>query len=120
LSIITFQKEATLWHVEEDRIPLARLAGLAVEIPRDLSAGLVVDRIPLARLAGLAVEIPLARLAGLAVGRIPLARSVALADDATALGCCASRHIERARCLTVQQSRRNKAKRSSQIVEPEK
>jgi hypothetical protein len=65
-------------------------------------------------------RIPLALLAGLAVGRIPLALSVALADDATASGCCASRHSERARCLTVQQSRRNKAKRNNQMVESEK
>jgi len=84
------------------------LAGLALEIPRDLSAGLVVGRIPLARLAGLAAD------------QIPLALSVALADGATASGCCGSRHSERARCLTAQQSRRNKAKRSSQMVESEK
>ena len=83
---------------------------MAVEILRDLSAGLVVDRTPLARWAGLAV------------GRIPLALSVALADAATASGCCAScasRHSERARCLTVQQRRRNKVKRYSQMVELE-
>ena len=74
----------------------------------DLSAALVVDRIPPARLAGWAV------------GRIPLARLVALADGATASGCCASQHSECARCLTVQQSLRNKAKRSTQMAESEK
>ena len=77
-------------------------------IHRDLSAALVVD------------QIPPARLAGLAVGRIPLALLVALADGATASGCCASRHSERARCLTAQQSRRNKANRRNQMVKSEK
>ncbi|MFO7661210.1 MAG: hypothetical protein R6X18_01325 [Chloroflexota bacterium] len=53
------------WHVEEDRIPLARLAGLALEILRDQSVGLAVGRIPPA----------------------PLAES----GDATAPGCCDNR-----------------------------
>jgi hypothetical protein len=65
---------------------------LALEIPRDLSAGLVVDRIPPALSAGLDVDrIPLALLAGLDVDRIPRDLSAELADAATASGCCDSR-----------------------------
>jgi hypothetical protein len=73
------------------------LAGLALEIPPDLSVGLAVDRIPLVLWVGLVVE-------------IPLARSVALADGATASGCCDSRHSEGARCLIVQHNLRKKSK----------
>ncbi len=55
-----------------------------------------MGRIPLARLAELAVDrIPLALSVGLAVDRIPLALSVGLADAATASGCCDSRHGKR-------------------------
>jgi hypothetical protein len=78
------------WHVEEDRIPLARLAGLALEILRDQSVGLAVDRIPPAPLAGLALEILRDQSVGLAVGRIPPAPLAEL-DDATAPGCCDNR-----------------------------
>jgi hypothetical protein len=53
-----------------------------VEIPQDLSVGLVVDRIPPALSAGLAAD------------RIHRDLSVALADDATASDCCASRNSE--------------------------
>ena len=68
------------------------MAGLALEIPQDLSVGLVVDRIPLALSAGLVVDrIPRALSAGLAVGRIPLVLSAESADAATAPGCCDSR-----------------------------
>ena len=105
-----------------------------MEILRDLSVGLVVDRIPPAPLAVSAVDRiprdPLAELAvdrirqdpsaGLAVDRIRRDLSAGLADAATASGCCASRHSERARCLTAQQSRRNKANRRNQMVKSEK
>jgi hypothetical protein len=67
------------------------LAGLALEIPPDLSAGLDVDRIPLALLAGLALEIPLALSAELAVDPIPRDQWAELADAATGSGCCGSR-----------------------------
>ncbi len=77
--------------------PPGPVGGVGRGNPPGLSVGWVVDRIPLARWVGLAVEIPLVRLAGLAVGRIPPARWVALADGATASGCCANRHSDRAR-----------------------
>ena len=79
--------------IEEDRIRPDLSAGLALEIPRDLSAALAVGPIPRGLLAASVVgRIRRDRSVVSAVGQIPQAQSaVSASDAATASGCCASR-----------------------------
>jgi hypothetical protein len=76
---------------------------LALEIPRDLSAGLAVDLIPLVLPVVLALEIPRGLSAELAVGQTPLVLSAESADAAMALDCCDSRIVSRRRATARRQ-----------------